>query len=183
MSISQLARSIEAFTNAQDERWKPVCSAKGEPSSTWASVNPIQAPISALLASAAKLNTARSSMPYQRIPSLKKAIVRYTEELRPVGQRGKRDRLGEPSSHLQPAALHRRPAGRSRPPGPYWVSYPEMSNWPTVTPWSSPPRMQLPAHMAKSSARSARIPRPSSSTAPNNPSGVVYSEAFGRQHG
>src|SRR5512136_3369297 len=82
MSISQLARSIaESPTLALNEQAR-LLREKGEAVIHLGAGEPKnKAPINAILSSAAKLNTGDIKyVPTDGIPSLKKAIIRYTEE-------------------------------------------------------------------------------------------------------
>lgn len=141
-----------------------------------------KAPIGALLSSASRLSTGDIKYsPTDGIPSLKKAVIRYTEETY--------GRLAAPEnvivSNGAKQALYNLLYSLLNPQdevivlAPYWVSYPEMIKMAygvpvIVTPedGSFHPRL-ADIEQAMSSATRAII-----LNSPNNPSGVVFSEAF-----
>jgi len=141
-----------------------------------------KAPIGALLSSASRLSTGDVKYaPTDGIPSLKKAIIRYTEETY--------GRLVAPENVIvangAKQALYNLLYSLLNPQdeviilAPYWVSYPEMIKMVygvpvVVTPedGSFHPRM-ADIEQAVSSATRAIIVN-----SPNNPSGVVFSEKF-----
>ncbi|MBM2850546.1 MAG: Aminotransferase [Anaerolineales bacterium] len=141
-----------------------------------------KAPISALLSSASRLSTGDIKYaPTDGIPSLKKAIIRYTEETY--------GRLVAPENVIvangAKQALYNLLYSLLNPQdeviilAPYWVSYPEMIKMVygvpvVVTPedGSFHPRL-ADIEQAVSSATRAIIVN-----SPNNPSGVVFSEKF-----
>jgi len=141
-----------------------------------------KAPISALLSSASRLSTGDVKYaPTDGIPSLKKAIIRYTEETY--------GRLVAPENVIvangAKQALYNLLYSLLNPQdeviilAPYWVSYPEMIKMVygvpvVVTPedGSFHPRL-ADIEQAVSSATRAIIVN-----SPNNPSGVVFSEKF-----
>ena len=180
MSISQLARSIaESPTLALNEQARllrergeaVVHLGAGEPKN--------KAPINAILSSAAKLNTGDIKYtPTEGLPSLRKAIIRYTEE--------NYDRIVAPENVLVSGGAKQalfnllftlvNPQEEVIVLAPYWVSYPEMIKMVygvpvIVTPedGSFVPRMQE-IEAAVSSYTKAIIVN-----SPNNPSGVMYS--------
>ena len=141
-----------------------------------------KAPIGALLSSASRLSTGDIKYaPTDGIPSLKKAIIRYTEETY--------GRLVAPENVIvangAKQALYNLLYSLLNPQdeviilAPYWVSYPEMIKMVygvpvVVTPedGSFHPRL-ADIEQAVSSATRAIIVN-----SPNNPSGVVFSEKF-----
>jgi aspartate aminotransferase len=141
-----------------------------------------KAPISALLSSASRLSTGDVKYaPTDGIPSLKKAVIRYTEETY--------GRLVAPENVIvangAKQALYNLLYSLLNPQdeviilAPYWVSYPEMIKMVygvpvVVTPedGSFHPRL-ADIEQAVSSATRAIIVN-----SPNNPSGVVFSEKF-----
>jgi aspartate aminotransferase len=141
-----------------------------------------KAPIGALLSSASRLSTGDVKYaPTDGIPSLKKAIIRYTEETY--------GRLVAPENVIvangAKQALYNLLYSLLNPQdeviilAPYWVSYPEMIKMVygvpvVVTPedGSFHPRL-ADIEQAVSSATRAIIVN-----SPNNPSGVVFSEKF-----
>lgn len=185
MSLSSLARSIaESPTlrlneeaQLRRERGEPVIHLGiGEPKN--------KAPIGALLSAAAKLNTGDIKYsPTDGIPSLKKAIIDYTEE--------NYGRLVEPENVIVSAGAKQsifnalysiiNPQDEVIILAPYWVSYPEMVRMVygipvVVTPEDGGfhPRMSDITEAVTSSTKAVIV------NSPNNPSGLVFSEDFVR---
>jgi aspartate aminotransferase len=183
MRVSQLAASIvESPTlrlNEDAQRLKEKGEAVihlgiGEPKN--------KAPLNALLSSASRLSTGDIKYsPSDGIPSLKKAVIRYTEETY--------GRLVAPEnvivSNGAKQALYNLLYSLLNPQdevivlAPYWVSYPEMIKMVygvpvVVTPedGSFHPRMADIEEAVSSATRAIIL------NSPNNPSGVVFSEAF-----
>ena len=162
MSISQLARSIagEAVIHL----------GAGEPKN--------RAPINAILSSAAKLNTGDVKYtPTEGIPSLRKAIIRYTEE--------NYDRVAAPENVLVSGGAKQalfnllftlvNPQEEVIVLAPYWVSYPEMIKMVygvpvIVTPEDGKfvPRLEDIERAISSYTKAIIV------NSPNNPSGAVY---------
>ncbi len=186
MSISQLARSIaESPTLALNEQAR-LLRERGEAVIHLGAGEPKnKAPINAILSSAAKLNTGDIKYtPTDGIPSLKKAIVRYTEE--------NYDRIVAPENVMVSGGAKQalfnllftvlNPQDEVIVLAPYWVSYPEMIRMVyavpvIVTPEDGGfhPRMKE-IEQAVSSYTKAIIVN-----SPNNPSGVMYSSEFIQQ--
>jgi aspartate aminotransferase len=184
MSISQLARSIaESPTLALNEQAR-LLRERGEAVIHLGAGEPKnKAPINAILSSAAKLNTGDIKYtPTDGIPSLKKAIVRYTEE--------NYDRLVAPENVMVSGGAKQalfnllftilNPQDEVIVLAPYWVSYPEMIRMVYAVPVTPEdggfyPRMKE-IELAVSSYTRAIIVN-----SPNNPSGVVYSREFIQQ--
>jgi aspartate aminotransferase len=183
MTLSQLARSIaESPTlrlneEAQDlrEKGEPVIHLGiGEPKN--------KTPISAVLSAGARLNEGDIKYtPTDGMPSLKKAILRYTEE--------HYDRLVAPENVIVSSgakqALYNlfftllNPQDEVIILAPYWVSYPEMAKMVygvpvIVTPEDGTfhPRMEDIERKVSSYTRAIVV------NTPNNPSGLVFSEDF-----
>ena len=183
MPISQLARSIaESPTLSLNEQAR-ILREKGEAVIHLGAGEPKnKAPINAILSSAAKLNTGDIKYtPTDGIPSLKKAIIRYTEE--------NYDRIVAPENVMVSGGAKQalfnllftliNPQDEVIVIAPYWVSYPEMIKMVygvpvIVTPedGSFYPRMKE-IEQAVSSYTKAIIVN-----SPNNPSGVMYPESF-----
>jgi len=179
MSISQLARSIaESPTLALNEQAR-LLREKGEPVIHLGIGEPKnKAPINAILSSAAKLTAGDIKYtPTDGIPSLKRAIIRYTEE--------NYDRVPEPEQILVASGAKQaiynvlfslvNPQDEVILLAPYWVSYPEMIKMVYGVPvivrpedGSFVPRMKE-IEQAVSSYTKAIIVN-----SPNNPSGVIY---------
>ncbi len=183
MSISQLARSIaESPTLSLNEQAR-LLREKGEAVIHLGGGEPKnRAPISAILSSAAKLTAGDIKYtPTDGIPSLKKAIIRYTEE--------NYDRVPEPVQVLVAAGAKQalfnvlfslvNPQDEVIILAPYWVSYPEMIRMVygipvVVTPEGGGfvPNIQE-IEKAVSSYTKAIIVN-----SPNNPSGAIYPESL-----
>ena len=183
MSLSQLAKSIvESPTLSLNEQAR-LLREKGEDVVHLGAGEPKnKAPINAILTSAARLNSGDVKYtPTDGIPSLKKAIIRYTEE--------NYDKVVAPENVLVSAGAKQvlfnllytlvNPQDEVIVLAPYWVSYPEMIKMVygvpvIVTPEDGGfhPRMKE-IEQAVSSYTKAIIVN-----SPNNPSGVMYSEKF-----
>ena len=183
MSISQLARSIaESPTLSLNEQAR-VLREKGEAVIHLGAGEPKnRAPINAILNSAAKLTTGDIKYtPTDGIPSLKKAIIRYTEE--------NYDRIPAPENIIVSGGAKQslynllytllNPQDEVIVLAPYWVSYPEMIKMVyarpvIVTPEDGGfiPRMKESEEAASSYTRAIIV------NSPNNPSGVMYPESL-----
>lgn len=181
--ISQLARSIAAsptFALNEEarllrERGEAVINLSiGEPRN--------RAPIAAILSSAAKLSSGDVKYtPPDGTPSLKKAIIRYTEE--------NYDRLVAPENIMVSAGAKQSiynilfsiidPKDEVILLAPYWVSYPEMVKMCYGVPvivrpedGTFHPRMEDIERATSSATKVVII------NSPNNPSGEVYRDDF-----
>ncbi|MEW6510682.1 MAG: pyridoxal phosphate-dependent aminotransferase [Bacteroidota bacterium] len=182
-TISQLARSIaESPTLSLNEQAR-ILREKGEAVIHLGAGEPKnKAPINAILTAAAKLNAGDIKYtPTDGIPSLKKAIIRYTEE--------NYDRVVAPENVIVSGgakqALYNllftilNPQDEVIVIAPYWVSYPEMIKMVygrpvIVTPEDGRfvPRLKDIEQAVSSYTRAIIV------NSPNNPSGVVYPEAL-----
>ena len=181
MTLSQLARSIAPSPTLALNEEARILRERGEPVINMSIGEPKnKAPIAAILSSAAKLNTGEIKYtPADGIPSLKKAIIHYTEE--------NYDRLVAPENVIVSAGAKQslfnilysiiNPQDEIIILAPYWVSYPEMVKMcygipVIVTPLDGTfhPRMQD-IEQALSSYTKAIIVN-----SPNNPSGAVFSD-------
>ncbi len=183
MSVSQLANSIAESPTLKLNEEARVLKEKGEAVIHLGAGEPKnKAPLSAILGAAAKLNTADVKYtPTDGIPSLKKAIIKYTEE--------NYDRIVAPENVIVSAGAKQsvynilysiiNPQDEVIILAPYWVSYPEMVRMVYGVPVIATPedggfypRMED-VMKAVSSYRKAIIVN-----SPNNPSGVIYPEEF-----
>jgi len=141
-----------------------------------------RAPLTALLGAASKLNTGEIKYcPTDGLPSLKKAIIRYTEE--------NYDRLVAPENVIVSAGAKQsifnilyailNPQDEVLILAPYWVSYPEIVKMcygipVTVVPedGSFHPRFDDIERKVTSSTKAIIL------NSPNNPSGVIFSDEF-----
>jgi aspartate aminotransferase len=181
MSISQLARSIaesptlklnEEAQLLRDRGESVINLSVGEPKN--------KTPVTAILGATAKLKTGDVKyVPTDGLLSLKKAIIRYTEENygRLVAPENVIVSTGAKQSLYNILFSILNPQDEVIVLAPYWVSYPEMVRMVygvpvIVTPedGSFQPRMEE-IEQAVSSYTKAIIVN-----SPNNPSGVVYSE-------
>ncbi len=183
MSISKLASSIaESPTLALNEKAR-MLRVKGEPVIHLGGGEPKnKAPVTAILGSAAKLTAGDIKYaPTDGIPSLKKAIIRYTEE--------NYGRLVSPDNIIVSTGAKQSiynilysildPQDEVILLAPYWVSYPEMVKMVygipvIVTPEDGTFQPKFDEiEQAVSSYTKAII-----LNSPNNPSGVMYSAEF-----
>ncbi len=183
MALSQLARSIsESPTLALNEeagrlreRGEPVIHLGiGEPKN--------KAPIAAVLAAAAKLVDGDVKYtPADGLPSLKKAVIRYTDDSygRLVAPENVIICSGAKQAIYNLLYTILNPQDEVVLLAPYWVSYPEMVRMlyaqpVVVTPEDGTfhPRMEDIEEATGSYSKAIIV------NSPNNPSGVVYDEGF-----
>ncbi len=186
MSVSQLARSIAESPTLKLTEEARLLREKGEAVIHLGAGEPKnKAPMNAILSSAAKLITGDIKYPpTDCTPSLKRAIIRYTEE--------NYDRLVAPENVIVSAGAKQsvfnvlysilNPQEEVIILAPYWVSYPEMVRMCYGVPvivrpedGTFHPRMEDIVKVVSSYTRAIII------NSPNNPSGVVYSESFIRE--
>jgi aspartate aminotransferase len=179
MSISHLARSIVESPTLRLNEEARLLREKGEPVIHLGIGEPKnKAPISAILGSAAKLLSGDVKYaPTDGLPSLKKAILRYTEE--------NYDRVIAPANVIVSEGAKQslfnilyavcNPQDEVVVLAPYWVSYPEMVRMVggrpvIVTPedGSFVPRFEEIERAVSSSTRAILL------NSPNNPSGAVF---------
>jgi aspartate aminotransferase len=183
MYTSHLARSIAPSptfalneeAHRMRERGEPVINMSvGEPQN--------KAPIAAILSSSARLSTGEIKYtPPDGIASLKKAIIRYTEE--------NYDRLVAPENIIISAGAKQalfnilysilNPQDEVIVLAPYWVSYPEMIKMCLGIPviispedGTFQPRMEDIEEAVSSYTRAIIV------NSPNNPSGALYNDEF-----
>lgn len=183
MSISKLARSIAASPTLRLNEEARILREKGEPVINLGIGEPKnKTPINAVLSSAARLSAGDVKYtPPDGIPSLKKAIVRYTEE--------NYDRRVEPENIIICDGAKQclfnifytilNPQDEVIILAPHWVSYPEIVKMvygvPVIV---SPenggfyPRMEDILRAVSPATRAVIVNNP------NNPSGVIYPREF-----
>jgi aspartate aminotransferase len=185
MAISQLAASIPESPTLKLNEEARLLREKGEPVVHLGIGEPKnKTPIAAVLGSAARLTQGDVKYsPTDGLPSLKKAILRYTEE--------NYDKVVAPENVIVSSGAKQtlfnilysllNPRDEVILLAPYWVSYPEMVRMVygvpvVVTPedGSCQPRIAE-VERAISSATRAVI-----CNSPNNPSGILYPEEFVR---
>ncbi len=183
MSVSQLAREIKESPTLRLNKEARILRQKGEPVIHLGIGEPKnRAPITAILSSAAKLHTGDVKYtPTDGLPSLKKAIIRFTED--------HYDRLVAPENIIVSTGAKQciynvlfttvNPQDEVILLAPYWVSYPEMvkmvSSIPViVTPEDGTfhPKLEDIERVVTSHTKAIIV------NSPNNPSGVIYSEEF-----
>lgn len=186
MSISQLARSIVESPTLRLNEEARILREKGEPVIHLGIGEPKnKAPITAILSSAAKLSTGDIKYtPTDGTPSLKKAIIKYTEENygKLVAPENVIVSDGAKQSLFNILFTLCNPQDEVIILAPYWVSYPEIVKMVygipvIVTPedGSFHPRMEDIQRAVSSYTKAIIV------NSPNNPSGIIYSEEFIRQ--
>jgi aspartate aminotransferase len=183
MSVSQLAREIKESPTLRLNEEARILRVKGEPVIHLGIGEPKnQAPITAILGSAAKLKSGDIKYtPTDGLPSLKKAIIRYMEE--------NYARLVAPENIIVSTGAKQclynvlfsiiNPQDEVVLLAPYWVSYPEMVKMVygipvVVTPEDGTfhPRMEDIKRVITSYTKAIIL------NSPNNPSGLIFSEEF-----
>jgi len=181
MSISQLARSIAESPTLRLNEEARLLREKGLPVTHLGGGEPKnKTPISAILSSAARLTNADIKyVPTDGIPSLKKAIIRYTEE--------NYERMVQPENVIVSSGAKQsvynvlfsilNPQDEVIVLAPYWVSYPEMIRMVYGVPVAVTPEdgRYLP-RMADIERAISPATRAIIVNSPNNPSGLVYPE-------
>ena len=183
MSVSQLAKSIAESPTLKLNEEARVLREKGEAVVHLGAGEPKnKAPMTAILSAAAKLNTGDIKYtPTDGIPSLKKAVIKYTEE--------NYDKVVAPENIIVSGGAKQsvfnvlyslvNPQDEVIILAPYWVSYPEMVRMVygvpvIVTPEDGGfyPRLTEVVKAVSSYTKAIII------NSPNNPSGVVYPAEF-----
>ncbi len=183
MSVSELAGSIIESPTLRLNEEARLLRERGEPVIHLGIGEPKnKTPIPAILSAAAKLSQGDVKYcPSDGLPSLKKAIIRYTEEAY--------DKVVAPENVIVSSGAKQalfnilytilNPQDEVVILAPYWVSYPEMVKMVygvpvVVTPedGSFHPRMADIERAVSSSTKAIIV------NSPNNPSGVVYREEF-----
>ena len=183
MSISKLARSIVESPTLRLNEEARILREKGEPVIHLGIGEPKnKTPITAILSSAAKLSSGDVKYtPTDGIPSLKKAIIKYTEENydKVVGPENVIVSDGAKQCLFNILFTILNPQDEVIVLAPYWVSYPEIIRMVygipvIVTPedGSFHPRMDDIKQAVGSYTKAIII------NSPNNPSGIMYSKEF-----
>jgi aspartate aminotransferase len=183
MSLSQLARSIAESPTLRLNEEARLLRERGEPVIHLGIGEPKnKAPIAAILSTASKIVTGDIKYsPTDGLPSLKKAIIRYTEE--------HYDTLVAPENVIVSSGAKQsifnilyallNPQDEVIVLAPYWVSYPEMIRMVYGVPVIVTPEDGT-FHPRLGEIEKAVGPYTKAIivNSPNNPSGVVYSEEF-----
>lgn len=183
MTLSTLARSIAESPTLRLNEEARLLRERGEAVIHLGIGEPKnRAPIAAILGAASKLNTGDIKYsPTDGIPSLKKAIIRYTEE--------NYDKVIAPENVIVSAGAKQsifnilysilNPQEEVIVLAPYWVSYPEMIKMcygipVVVTPEDGTfhPRFEDVERKVSSATKAIII------NSPNNPSGLIFSDEF-----
>jgi aspartate aminotransferase len=183
MSISKLARSIVESPTLRLNEEARILREKGEPVIHLGIGEPKnKTPITAILSSAAKLSSGDVKYtPTDGIPSLKKAIIKYTEENydKVVGPENVIVSDGAKQCLFNILFTILNPQDEVIVLAPYWVSYPEIIRMVygipvIVTPEDGGfhPRMEDIEQAVGSYTKAIII------NSPNNPSGIMYSKEF-----
>jgi aspartate aminotransferase len=183
MSISQIARSINASPTLALNEKAAILREKGDPVIHLGGGEPkSKVPIDALVATAAHLNSGEIRYtPADGIPALKKAIIRYTEENynRKVEPENVMASGGAKQAIMVALQAILNPQEEVIFPAPYWVSYPEMVKLCQGVPvpvlpedGTFYPRLKDIEERVSSYTKAIII------NSPNNPSGARYSESF-----
>ncbi|MBN2500563.1 MAG: pyridoxal phosphate-dependent aminotransferase [Anaerolineales bacterium] len=183
MSISTLARSIEASETLRLNEEARSMRSRGEPVIHLGGGEPKnQAPITAILGSAAKLKEGDIKyVPTDGLPSLKKAIIRYTEESydRQVAPENVIVSTGAKQAIYNILFSIINPQDEVIVLAPYWVSYPEMVKMvygiPVIV---TPEDGSFYPHMEEIEEAVSSYTKAIIINSPSNPSGMVYPEEF-----
>lgn len=183
MSLSQLARSIAESPTLKLNEEARILRERGEAVIHLGIGEPKnRTPIGAILTAATKLNSAEIKYtPTDGIPSLKKAIIRYTEE--------NYDRLVKPENVIVTSGAKQsiynvlytilNPQDEVIIPAPYWVSYPEMVKMCFGVPvFVTPEDGGLYPRMKEIEAAVSSYTKAILLNSPNNPSGLIYPADF-----
>ena len=183
MTISSLAASIAESPTLRLNEEAELLRQRGEPVIHLGIGEPKnKAPINAILNSSARLNTGDIKYsPTDGIPSLKKAIIRYTEENydKAVDVENVIVTSGAKQAIYNILYAILNPQDEVIILAPYWVSYPEITRMVYGSPvFVTPedgglhPRMKEIAEAVSSSTKAIII------NSPNNPSGLIFKEEF-----
>jgi len=183
MSISQLAREVKESPTLRLNEEAARLRDKGEPVIHLGAGEPkAKVPLDAVIAASAKLKTADIRYtPTEGIPSLIKAIIRYTEDLyrKAVAPENVCVHAGAKQAVYNILMTILNPQDEVIIPAPYWVSYPEIVKMLYGVPvivrpedGRFHPRMDDIKEVVGSYTKAIII------NSPNNPSGEVYTADF-----
>lgn len=183
MSLSLIARSICASPTLKLNEKAAILMEKGDPVIHLGGGEPkTRAPIDAIISASAALGTGELRYaPADGIPSLKKAVIRYTEEYynRVVSPENVIISGGAKQAIMVALQAILNPQEEVIFPAPYWVSYPEMAKLcgaigiPALPEDGSfYPRLRDIEQRVGPYTKAVII------NSPNNPTGAMYSEEF-----
>jgi len=183
MSLSQLARSIKESATLKLNETAAMLREKGEPVIHLGGGEPkTKCPVDAVINCAAVLNTGEIRYtPADGIPSLKKAIIRYTEEHYKKLVSADNVIVSGGAKQALMVLLHAilDPKEEVIFPAPYWVSYPEMVKLAggvpvpvTAEDGTFFPTVKEITEVVSSYTKAIIL------NSPNNPSGAMYSKDF-----
>jgi aspartate aminotransferase len=183
MSISLIGKSIGESATLKLNETAALLREKGDPVIHLGGGEPkSKAPIDALVTAASLLNTGEIRYtPADGIPSLKQAIIRYTEEH--YGRRVEPENViasgGAKQAIMVCLQAILNPQEEVIFPAPYWVSYPEMAKLCGALPVPVPPEdgTFLP-RLSDIERKVGSYTRAVIINSPNNPSGEVYPAEF-----
>lgn len=183
MSLSLIGKSVSVSATLKLNETAAILKQKGEPVIHLGGGEPkTKAPVEALMAVAGFVNSGEVRYtPADGLPSLKKAIIRYTEEFynRKVEPENVIASSGAKQSIMVALQAILNPQEEVIFPAPYWVSYPEMVKLIGGVPvpvyaedGSFYPRLQDIEQRVTSYTKCIII------NSPNNPTGAMYPEKF-----
>jgi len=181
MSISQLAREVHESPTLRLNEAARLLKERGEPVIHLGAGEPkSKVPIDAILASVSKLTSGEVRYtPTEGIPSLIKAIIRYTEENydKMVGPRNVLTSSGAKQAFYNLMMTIINPQDEVVIVAPYWVSYPEIVRMvygvPVIV---TPEDGRFEPTMADITQAVSGYTKAIVINSPNNPSGAVYGE-------
>lgn len=183
MSLSLIARSICASPTLKLNEKAALLLEKGDPVIHLGGGEPkTRAPIDAIISAASCLNTGELRYaPADGIPTLKKAVIRYTEEFYGRSPAPENVIISGGAKQAIMVALQAilNPQEEVIFPAPYWVSYPEMAK---LCGGVGVPALPEDGSFYPSISDIERRTDPYTKAviinSPNNPTGAVYSEKF-----
>lgn len=183
MSLSLIARSICASPTLKLNEKAALLLEKGDPVIHLGGGEPkTRAPIDAIISAASCLNTGELRYaPADGIPTLKKAVIRYTEEFYGRSPAPENVIISGGAKQAIMVALQAilNPQEEVIFPAPYWVSYPEMAKLcGGVGVPALPEDGSFYPSISDIERRTGPYTKAVIINSPNNPTGAVYSEKF-----
>jgi aspartate aminotransferase len=183
MSISEIAKTIHASPTLALNEKAAILREKGDPVIHLGGGEPkSRAPVDAILATTGLLNSGEVRYtPADGIPSLKKAIIRYTDEFyhKLVAPENVMASGGAKQAIMVALQTILNPQEEVIYPAPYWVSYPDMAKLcGAVGVAALPEDGTFHPRLKDIEDRVGSYTKAVIINSPNNPSGVMYSEEF-----